>query len=180
MTKKILLDQDGVLANFVEGFQRAWFARGLPDFFAKWDTWDFFSFVPADHHKYLHEVMCAKDFFGELPVMPGAVEAVDAMLTHGHKLFICSTPWDGNDHCVAEKLAWLRRHFGKTIAKHAIFTHDKTVVHGDLLVDDKPEIVGAHAPSWEHVVYHWPYNAHVVGRKRLYSWDDWRDVLHLP
>ena len=57
-----------------------------------------------------------------------------------------------------------------------IVTRDKTVVAGDVLVDDKPSVDGVGIPSWEHVVFDQPYNRGTEGR-RLVSWRDWRRVL---
>jgi 5'-nucleotidase len=56
-----------------------------------------------------------------------------------------------------------------------IVTRDKTLVYGDVLVDDNPAIVGAHTPAWTHVVYDQPYNRTIDGPRM--TWTDWRDVL---
>jgi len=172
-----LIDMDGVLVDFVGGFRRAWAKRGHPDYFAEWTVWDFFAFVPKEYHGELHAVMCEPGFFRGLPAMPGAQAALAEMAADGHALWICSTPWPGNNRCVEEKIDWLVEHFGETLAlKRSIFTQDKTIIHGDLLVDDKPHIKGAATPTWQQVVYTHPYNVHVTDKPHL-TWATWREVF---
>ncbi|WP_421446371.1 5' nucleotidase, NT5C type, partial [Agrobacterium tumefaciens] len=57
-----------------------------------------------------------------------------------------------------------------------ILTRDKTLVRGDLIIDDKPRIQGAVTPSWRHIVYDAPYNRQVTDAPRL-TWQNWRSVL---
>ena len=175
---RILIDQDGVLADFVEGFKRAWEAHGLPPYFGdcEWDQWDLNHYVPVHHRPMVDVLMQQQGFFRGLPVMPGAVDAVLGMLNAGHDIWLCSTPVDSSAYCENEKKAWLREHFGEAFARRIVFTQDKTLVRGDLLIDDKPEIRGVYEPAWEHVVFAQPYNAQVQGRRRI-TWANWRQVL---
>lgn len=38
--------------------------------------------------------------------------------------------------------AWIEKHFGHEFLEQIILTRDKTVVSGDILIDDKPDIHG--------------------------------------
>jgi len=174
-----LIDQDGVLADFVEGFKRAWATHGLPAYFEAWEQWDMNHYVPVQHKPMVDVVMSQPGLFRHLPVMPGAVDAVLGLMNAGHKVWICSTPVHDSDTCENEKKAWLREHFGSAIAKRLILTQDKTLIKGEVLIDDKPAIRGEDTPSWEHVLYDAPYNRSVTGRKRL-TWATWRAVLGQP
>jgi hypothetical protein len=40
-----------------------------------------------------------------------------------------------------------------------ILTHDKTLVRGDVLIDDKPGITGNMIPAWKHLVFDSPTTA---------------------
>ncbi|MCT7149596.1 hypothetical protein M1196_23400, partial [Salmonella enterica subsp. enterica serovar Oranienburg] len=62
-----------------------------------------------------------------------------------------------------------------------IITTDKTLVRGDILIDDKPVISGElpeystgtnHARSWEHVIFDQSYNRHITNRRRILDWGD--------
>jgi 5'-nucleotidase len=174
---RILIDMDGVLADFLTGFKQAWVDRGLPPYFdTPLEQWDLKHYVPLRHRGLVDVLMHQQVFFRGLPVMPGAVDAVLALMQAGHSLWICSTPVAMSAYCEGEKKAWLRAHFGETFARRMLFTHDKTLVKGHILIDDKPVIEGECTPEWEHVLFTHSYNSTVTGRRRL-TWMNWREVL---
>ncbi|GHC23067.1 5' nucleotidase, NT5C type [Leuconostoc lactis] len=81
--------------------------------------------------------------FRDLPPMPGAVAAVQALATV-YELHILSTaPWQ-NASAWQDKLLWLAEHFGdgpdSPFYKRVTLTHDKGLVHavGGILIDDRP------------------------------------------
>lgn len=53
-----------------------------------------------------------------------------------------------------------------------IYTKDKTLAHGDVLADDKPDVTGARRPDLWHVVYDQP---HVDGARKTRA--SWHEVL---
>lgn len=177
----ILIDQDGVLADFAGGFERAWRASGqahpaIPlqqrrSFYLRED-------YPAALRETVEAIYTTPGFFRELSPIAGAVEAVHALLAQGHQIGICTSPLDQYRHCVTEKYEWVERHLGPAFVSRLILTKDKTLVHGDVLIDDKPEVTGLRTPDWRHVVYDQPYNRHVTG-PRL-TWANWREVLAAP
>lgn len=44
--------------------------------------------------------------------------------------------------CVLFQYAWVEKHLGHDFLEQVILTRDKTVVSGDILIDDKPDILG--------------------------------------
>uniref|UniRef100_A0A670K026 5',3'-nucleotidase, mitochondrial n=1 Tax=Podarcis muralis TaxID=64176 RepID=A0A670K026_PODMU len=80
---------------------------------------------------------------------------------------------------------WIRlgeKHLGQEFLEQIVLTRDKTVVSGDLLIDDRPDIIGAEkSPSWEHILFTACHNKHLQLpplRRRLHSWaDDWKAIL---
>jgi hypothetical protein len=56
------------------------------------------------------------------------------------------------------------RVLGAEFTKRVILTRDKTLVRGDVLVDDKPEIRGVVAPNWRDVLFDETYICHFPGR----------------
>jgi len=52
-------------------------------------------------------------------------------------------------HAVGDGPSWVDR---------IVLAKDKTLVRGDVLIDDKPEVTGSLCPSWEHLVFEAPYN----------------------
>lgn len=117
--------------------------------------------------------MAHPHFYRDLDPIEGAVEALHQMQEDGHTVTVCTSPWLANKTCVTDKLHWLERHLGPGWAAQAVITKDKTIVHGDYLIDDKPNITGLQQPTWQHILYDQPYNQHVTDRPRILAWPDW-------
>ena len=89
--------------------------------------------------------------------------------------FLCTAPdLDVEDQaCWSEKALSVKEHLGDEWLKRLIITKDKTLVHGDYLIDDKPEIKGINkTPSWNRIVFHHEYNVNTRG-VRLLNWTKW-------
>lgn len=59
-----------------------------------------------------------------------------------------------------------------------ILTHDKTLVYGDVLVDDKGIITGAVTPAWKHLIHDQSHNRYVLNAPRMSDWREWRAHVH--
>lgn len=116
-------------------------------------------------------------FYLDLEPMAGAKDGLENLLAAGAEVFICTAPSLKNPTCASDKLAAIARDFGNEFAERTIITKDKTLVFGDLLVDDNPQITGLRAPVWDHVVFDRTYNRHVEGQHRLGGWEDWESLL---
>lgn len=175
----ILLDMDGVLANFDQGVMDEW-QRRYPDEPLRPYVERQEFFIDHDHPDHmrprLEAIYRAPGFFRALDVIPGSQAAVQAMLARGWQVAVCTAPLLGVPTCMSEKHDWLAQHFGDEMARRMIIALDKTVVRGDILIDDRPQIVGQWPPQWEHVIYDHPYNRQ-AGHQRRLTWADWQDVL---
>ena len=173
----ILLDLDAVLFDFHGALhdhvariaQEMSFENTLPQEF---DTWALFN-----GHKETDEAISrslnSPGFFGDMPVMPGAVEAV-AFLREYAEVFFCSTPFHTNPTCAEEKSYAVNKHFGKGSGQRLILTSDKTVISGEVLVDDRPDVKGvlSHYHDWTQVFFTHKYNSHIEGVPRIREWND--------
>ncbi|MEK6816756.1 MAG: 5'-3'-deoxyribonucleotidase, partial [Nanoarchaeota archaeon] len=112
------------------------------------------------------------------PLMEGALEAILEMSRTPNEIFICTAPYLANPACTDDKLYWIGKHLGREWKNRTIITSDKTVVHSDILIDDRPEIAGVQKPTWEQILYTQPYNLHITDKRRL-TWKDWKSVLNL-
>lgn len=175
----ILLDQDGVLADFEHAFLDAWRQRH-PDIepvaYEDRRAFHILEDYPAELRPRAEAIYTSPGFIRNLPPVPGAIEAYHALLGLGMDVRICTSPLRQFENCVAEKFLWVERHLGRAATERMVLTRDKTLVRGDLLIDDRPNIKGAVPPSWRHIVYDAPYNRHVADRPRL-TWANWRNVL---
>jgi len=175
----ILLDQDGVLADFEHAFLNAWKER-YPDIppveYHNRTSFYILENYPVELRPLAEAIYTAPGFIRNLPPVPGSLEAIKELLALGMDIRICSSPLSQFENCVAEKYLWVEKHLGREATNRLILTKDKTLIQGDLLIDDKPEITGTVRPRWKHILYDAPYNQHVTDRPRL-TWRSWRNVL---
>lgn len=174
----ILVDQDGVLADFAP-HHAAEFARTHPDAPFVLDpgtqrVFDIDETVPAGWAEQVREVWCQPGFFASLPPMAGALEALESLEAAGHDVRICTAPLKRWHNCVPEKYGWVEEHLGVHWVGRMIVTRDKTLVRGDVLIDDKPRVVGALEPVWRHLLLAQPYNA--AGETTAWARGQWEDV----
>lgn len=175
----VLLDQDGVLADFEHAFIAAWRERHpeiAPVAFENRTSFHILDDYPPELRAKAEAIYTAPGFIRNLPPVPGAIEAWRDLNALGLDVRICSSPLRQFENNVAEKFLWVEKHLGRAATEKLILTRDKTLVQGDLLIDDRPEIVGAVRPRWQHILYDAPYNRHVADRPRL-NWQNWRNVL---
>jgi 5'-nucleotidase len=177
---RVLIDMDGVLADWEGSFLDRWRA-GDPDGYhvplAARRTFRVVDQYPEPLRERVRAVYLAPGFYRDLPPIAGALDAVRAMRAAGHDVWICSSPLAEFRDCVLEKYEWVDTHLGPAWTTTLILTRDKTLVRGDVLIDDNPEVRGRVTPEWRHVVFDQPYNRAADARFRLGSWRSWREVL---
>jgi 5'-nucleotidase len=122
------------------------------------------------------DLFTQKGFVSNLPAIEGGIEAVNKIKDKGHDVFICTSPMRQYKNCVAEKYEWVDKHMGFDWTTRIILSRDKTLIQGNILIDDKPEVTGAAKPKWEHVIFDKSYNAHINGQRRI-NWKNYTEVL---
>ncbi len=175
----ILVDMDNTLAEFDKGFLDIWRKLYPKEFYVPLEdrrTFHPHKDYPEHLHEKIHEICHGKGFIRNLEPTPGGIEAVNSMIEEGHDVRFCTSYLFEYDNCVLEKYQWVEAHFGEEAIERLIITRDKTLIRGDLLIDDKPEINGVVTPTWEHIVYDRPHNREIIGRRRL-TWANWREVM---
>ncbi len=158
----MLLDLDGVLADFDTGFKALWEAYKGNDIPALEPAlrrhFRIVDDYPAHVQPEVEQVIQRSGFYAALPPMPGAIEAVQHFTIEGYSLWICSSLPSGNNQAAADKLTWIRHHLGASMLKRVIFTADKTLIQAHLLIDDCPNVQGIRKPDWQQVLFNQPYN----------------------
>jgi 5'-nucleotidase len=103
------------------------------------------------------------DAYKDLEPIPGAIEAWNK-LQEKYETYVLSTPAWSNPDSWAEKRRWLEQHLGKSVKKKLILCHNKGIVKGDFLIDDRiangvADFEGEHIhfateeyPDWESVL----------------------------
>ncbi len=177
----ILVDMDGVIADFEKGLLETYKNRYPNKYFVSLDQRTSFYVkeqYPDELQPLIEEIYLAKGFFLGLPPIEGSLDALVELSLKGNEIYICTSPLLNNPFCVQEKYDWVINHLGKDWAKKMIVSKDKTIIHGDFLIDDKPYIKGVQQPTWEHILYSQPYNAHIDYKKRM-TWQNWKSVIDL-
>jgi 5'-nucleotidase len=175
---RILIDMDGVIADFDGEFLKRWRERHPEKFFIPMEERTAFYVTnqyPEELQPLAMEILLEQNFFRDMMPIDGGKEALLEMDTMGLDVFICTSPFSTYQNCVREKYEWVENTLGSRWVDRIILTKDKTLVRGDVLIDDKPQITGVDIPSWEHIIYDRPYNQGV--NKRRLTWGIWKSVL---
>ena len=175
----ILVDMDNTLADFDSAFLSKWRRLYPTEAYVPLDERRSFHALhdyPEQLQDKVYALYHSEGLIRNLPPVAGGVQAVKDMLAEGHDVRFCTSHLFEYDHCVLEKYQWVEAHFGKEQVDRIILTRDKTMVRGDILIDDKPKIHGSMKPTWEHIIYDRPYNRDITGQRRL-TWGDWRGVV---
>lgn len=168
----VLVDMDGVLANWDKHYSKM-LAHHYPDAVE----------IPYEERPFLspHKVMSEQEafiqslpgYYRDLEPIEGGLAALEELEANGHDVRLCSTPAVQNPTCASDKLDWVDEHLGSKWVKRTILTHDKTLILGDVLVDDKPFITGINEfPTWIHVLFDQPYNQLSEAEFRMEGWEE--------
>ena len=175
----ILIDQDSVIADWDAGYdnlldQLGSAGRNIPRRHQR-TVFNLHAGLGPRQSLYVRRIMDTPGFYAQLPVIEGATLALNE-IAEEHDVSIVTSPWNTNPTCASDKLDWLERNIGEGWADRAILTKDKTMVRGDVLIDDKPDIKGIYLPTWTQIIYTAPYNLGIDG-PRITDWSNWREVV---
>lgn len=135
--KRLLLDCDGVIADCstpVHRFAQDLLKRELPHP-ETWTSWDHAEAMGLAFHeaRKFHEHILTSDVCWDIALFPGADETIYKLMENFELVFVTSH-WRRYPDWVPARERLLSD-FNCPI----VFTHDKHLVHGDLLVDDHPK-----------------------------------------
>jgi 5'(3')-deoxyribonucleotidase len=80
-------------------------------------------------------------FFRDLKEVPHAVEAWHR-LSAQHSVYILTAPSLMNPMSYMEKRVWVEEHLGYDAVQNLIIAYDKSMIRGDILIDDKEDSNG--------------------------------------
>lgn len=138
----VLVDQDGPLSDFDRRFYELCVAQEFP-----MHGGDVHAEAPCAEHRFLtdclepehsrlaRKIVNESRWFLELPPVDGAVEGM-AALAEVADVWIVTKPLEANPNCRDDKAAWIRHYLGAEWERRLILAPDKTLVRGDVLVDD--------------------------------------------
>ena len=127
--------------------------------------------------KIVNKILSDGKFYNNLKIYPNAKVALNNMIKKGHQVYIVSSP---HNLCMGSscynKHIWIKRELGQEWNSRAILSQDKTLISGDILIDDKPEIEGFNKPDFKHVLFNQSYNRK-INKKRINNWDQWYLII---
>lgn len=136
MIRTLLLDVDGVIADFCGGVDLFAAQIGAPA--SEWLHWKLEDNFP-EHKQAILEAVRAVGFAYRLPEVPLAVEAVRKLLAAGCvRVVFVTAPMSGSATWCSERVQWLEERFGPV---EIVFASKKDLIKGDLFVDDNPDNV---------------------------------------
>jgi 5'-nucleotidase len=178
----LLLDMDGPLADFDLAFFEVCAAyniefnctledrthRFATDHIASWDQKAFArSLVEADIN-----------WFEDLPMTEGADLGLK-QLDYYFDVWIVTKPLHANRTCRDGKARWVEKHLGKEWVEKLILAPDKSMIRGDILLDDAPHPDWVDRASWKPVIFTAPFNGEGSkwGQWPQWTWGDDINVL---
>ena len=154
--KRVLLDCDGVLADFIGSVLDA-VADEIGIRYTHEDIKEF-NFTKALNldadvaRRVKRTISEGPGWWFALAPFPEAIEGV-AKLREVANVYIVTSPWNSHPNWLHEREAWLKKHFGIPHS-HVVACSAKYIVSGDLLVDDKTDAL----VKWEDEQKSWWQN----------------------
>lgn len=181
--RRVLLDCDGVLSDFVGGWLKLINAQHGTSFVLDdvtgWDVCESLG-IPAGPQRSATKKLIADcpNFAQKHDVLPGALDGV-GRLREIADVYIVTSPWNSHPTWTHDREAWLKKHFDFPHSR-VVHTGAKHLVCGDMLVDDKTDTCDAWRAAWPNgVAVQWstPHN-------RRDMWDgpstsDWDFLIDL-
>lgn len=177
----ILVDVDGVLANFIEANLRTLRTLGVHrehDDVTTFDLEDCLN-LTAEQRARMKARWSEPGFCAAIPEYPGSRDAIEALRVVGDVYAVTAPMWSSLTW-QGERAAWLVERFGFT-HKQIVSTPAKHLVRGDLFIDDKTSTVETWQQAWPTcaaVLWRQAYNANAPGPFALHT-SSWPKAVDL-
>ena len=170
----VLVDIDDVLWELVEGWvaalNRSFGYDVRPEDITQWEIGEFFPNLTAEQ---VFSPMQDPGFWDTLRPVRDAQDCLRRLKTDGHKVVLVSA---SDYKTVAPKLDSLLRLYPFISHKEIVIAQDKSLVAGDLIVDDKPgNLIGTRCPFC--ILFDRPANRWFQERgEGVYRACGWREI----
>lgn len=181
MSKIFLFDVDGVCGDMITPV-----LTGLTEKFGKAPAYsDIKNHDLLDPNKtslnvdevfFVHDMMTAPDFANTLEVIDGCKETIDFLRASGHTVKWLTAPYYWSKTWCHDRLEWLKRNFDAT-NYDLIYATDKSLVYGDVFVDDKISNIEQWQARWKDkkgFLFTQPWND--KSELPRASWDDIKNL----
>jgi 5'-nucleotidase len=159
-TPVILVDMDGVLAAFDRAYFEMCAELGFEvdcELLDRKHRYSDAHIIDPAHRDLAYEEVCSPGWFISLPPEEGAIDGFHD-LAELADLWICTKPMEANPTCRDEKARWIRAHLGKEWESRLILAPDKSMIRGDVLLDDAPKPRWVPRAEWRPVIFPHSFN----------------------
>jgi 5'-nucleotidase len=129
------------------------------------------SFDSERGHLIRDEIFSTPGFWETVPIYDNCFEGVK-YLYDKYDVRILSAPWSPYDMCCTEKIRWTKKNLPFIDINKIIFSNDKSIIAGDLLIDDAPYHL-AHFAN-KTIAVDFPYNKKIPVNFRS---EDWSSII---
>lgn len=169
----VLVDMDDTIEQLLKAWVAGVNARYGTDARVEDVTdWDVSRAFPSLDFRQVYSVPLQAGFWKTVEPIPGAAEALKALMDAGHEVFIVTaTP----PETAAEKMRdVLFRYFPFLTLEQLIITFRKQQIRGDVMIDDGPH--NLEGGPWRKILMSAPHNrsydAAAHGMERVENWDE--------
>ncbi len=171
---KILLDFDEVINTMVSHWVNTLnCVYGTSVDFEDVNEWDMRKAFPTLTEDEIYNPLHLQAFWNGVEIMPGAKEGIQKLLSEGHEVYIVTS---AHPDTIKWKAKWLQRELPEIPWSHVIVANNKSLIKGDILVDDGPH--NLYEGSYTKVLFDKPWNREVDTSKltdtihRIHNWDE--------
>jgi len=142
---------------------------------SKMDSYEIFLGINhPDKYTIMEKIFNDDTFWLSIPSTEHSYHALHYLYT-SYDTYVVTSPWNKqNEHL---KKVWLSIHFPFVDSNRVLFCHDKWILAGDIIIDDKPEYLEKCKPNMTTIKSVQPYNKHIKADYTLNSWRDIYDIM---
>ena len=165
---RICIDMDEVIVDNYAEYHRLYEARfGKP---IDLETYRGQKIYQLPGLAYIREQLYQPGHFRNLPIMEGAAEVVRELYER-HEVWIVTAAMEFK-HSFLDKYEWLGEHLPFVDWRRIVFCGDKSIVHGDYMIDDKGKnLEGFNGTG---ILFNASHNIDETRFDRVHSWEEVR------
>ena len=163
--KTIAIDMDGVLAD-VETHFEVWYER---EYGVKVDRALRMGVLESEGFPdkgAVRKFVNTPSFFRTIPLMPGAVEAVQTLMKD-YDVYVVSAAMEF-PQCLLEKKEWLEEYFPFVGWRNIVFCGDKSIINTDYMIDDHCKNLDFF--KGKTIMFDAPHNSEITHHVRAKNW----------
>jgi len=134
----ILIDMDGVVCDLVSRWCEEISERCVHVRYADVTTYWLENSLPPSMRYMAYKPFEDRGFYLSIPPVSGARRGIEQIKKMGHEVYLVTAPYPA-PYVVYEKCVWVDQNLFPVLdSDRVIVTQDKSMIRGDLIVDDRP------------------------------------------